>query len=40
MATNPDAIEADRLAGVEALYDPTTVAVLDGRGIAPGWTVR
>ncbi len=39
MAANPDAIEADRLAGLEALYDPITVAVLEGLGVAPGWTV-
>jgi SAM-dependent methyltransferase len=36
MAANPDAVEADRLAGLEALYDPSTVAVLDGLGVAPG----
>jgi SAM-dependent methyltransferase len=39
MAANPDPIEADRLSGLEALYDPATVAVLDGLGIAPGATV-
>jgi SAM-dependent methyltransferase len=37
MAANPTDVDRHRLAGLEALYDPATCAVLDELGVGTGW---